>query len=210
MKIVLFGPQGSGKGTQAQALVEALKISHITTGEIFRNEIKIGSSVGKQIESTINQGKLVEDSLTIEVLKKRLSLPDCDSGFILDGYPRNLNQAQALDEITAIDWALEIWIPDEEVINRISNRRTCSQCGSVFNLITRPPKINEVCDQCQGKLVIRKDDTQEAILKRLEIYHQQTEPLKEYYARKGKLIKIDGRPSIDEVAKETFAKLKIQ
>jgi adenylate kinase len=189
MNIVIFGPQGSGKGTQAQTLSEKLNVPSITMGDLFRNEVGLKSAIGQKIEDLINQGKLVEDDLTIEVLKNRLSRTDCQSGFILDGFPRNLDQAAALDKITAVDKALEIWISDEESIKRISGRRSCPQCGAVYHLITNPSTTDEVCDKCQTKLIIRDDDKEEVIGKRLEQYHRQTEPLIDYYQKQKKLKK---------------------
>ncbi|MBU1036613.1 adenylate kinase [Patescibacteria group bacterium] len=208
MRIVIFGPQGSGKGTQAQALIKVFDIPHITTGELFRNEIKANSEIGKMVASVINTGKLVEDDLTLEVLKKRLEQTDCQKGFILDGFPRNITQAQALDKIVSTDQVIELWIPDDEVINRLEGRRTCKKCETVFNIKTNPPAKENVCDKCGNELIVRNDDKQEAIKKRLELYHQQTEPLIVYYQKQGKLIKIDGRPSISQVTESILAKLK--
>lgn len=209
MKIIIFGPQGSGKGTQAQKLTSLLHVPHITTGELFRNEIKNDTEIGKKVAEIIRRGILVDDALTLDILKKRLAEADCSNGFILDGYPRNLNQAKSLDEIASIDKALEIGIPDDEVVSRISNRRTCKNCGAVYNLITNPPVKPGICDKDQGELVAREDDAPEAIAKRLELYHQQTEPLKEYYAKQSQLITIDGRPAIEEVYKQVINKLGI-
>lgn len=209
MKIVIFGPQGSGKGTQAQALSKKLNIPQVTMGDLLRAEIKEQSAIGKQIQEIINQGKLVADDTTLAVLKNRLGQADCQSGFILDGFPRNLEQAASLDKLADITSALEIWIPDSDVISRIRDRRTCSKCQTIFHLVSSPPKQAGVCDNCGGELIVRDDDQEDAIKQRLVIYHQQTEPLIEYYQAQGKLIKIDGQPSIAEVNQEVFKKLNV-
>jgi adenylate kinase len=207
MKIIIFGPQASGKGTQAQVISEKYIVPQITMGDLFRNEISQKSAIGQKIEGLINQGKLVEDELTFNVLKNRLRQADCQNGFILDGFPRNINQAKALDQIIKIDVALEIWISDQESIKRIGGRRSCPKCGTVYHLITNPAKVAEVCDKCQSQLIIREDDKIEVIKKRLEQYHQQTEMLIDYYQQQKKLIKINGTPSIPVVTKDVLARL---
>lgn len=208
MNVIIFGPQGSGKGTQAEALSKKLNIPQITMGDLFRDEVKEKSRVGQKIESIINQGNLVDDELTLEVLKKRLEQPDCQNGFILDGYPRTLNQAKMLDDIASIDKALEIWISDEESVRRIGGRRSCPKCGAVYHLEYKPPKEEAKCDQCVESLIIRDDDKEKVIKKRLQAYHQQTEPLIEYYQNQGKHIKIDGMPPIPEVTKQINEEIK--
>lgn len=209
MNIVIFGPQGSGKGTQAEALAKKLNIPQITMGDLLREEIKNQSKIGKKIDKIVNQGKLVPDEISTEILKQRLSEADCQNGFVLDGYPRNLKQAQLLSAIAQVDKALEIWISDLEAIKRISGRRSCPKCGAVYHLEFNPPKIDEICEQCQIKLIVRDDDKEEIIKNRLAIYHQETEPIIKYYQNQGVHLKIDGMPPIAEVTKEIFGKLKL-
>jgi len=199
--IIILGPQGSGKGTQAEALKEKFNIPHISTGEIFREEINNNTKLGIKIKTFVNQGKLVSDDITNQVIEKRLKKSDCENGFILDGFPRNLNQAEFLDNIVTIKYVLEIWISDQESIKRISQRRSCPQCALIYHLKFKPPKNDGVCDKCQSKLIIRADDKEEAIKKRLQTYHTQTEPLIKYYQAKNIYYKIDGQPPIPKVTK---------
>ena len=210
MKIVIFGPQGSGKGTQADIIAERLNICHITMGDLLRAEAKSGSELGQKINSLINEGQLVSDEIVFNLFQDRVAMSDCGLGFILDGFPRTLEQAQLLDKIITIDAALEIWISDEESIRRITDRRSCSSCGTVYHLIYNPPVLEGKCDKCQSALVIREDDKAGVIKKRLEVYHQQTEPLIKYYQDKDAYLKIDGIPSIPEVTREIFGKLNLQ
>ena len=207
MNLIIFGPQGSGKGTQADALSEKLNIPHITMGDLLRVEAKSGSELGQKINLIINEGKLVPDETVFNLIKDRLSMLDCESGYILDGFPRNLKQAKLLDGITKIERALEIWISDEESIKRISGRQTCSKCGAVYHLEFNPPQNKGKCDKCQIDLIIREDDKEEVIKKRLAVYHEETEPLARHY--KDVHLKIDGMPAIMEVTKEVFEKLEI-
>lgn len=210
MKIVIFGPQGSGKGTQADLIAERLNICHITMGDLLRSEAKSGSELGQKINSLINEGQLVPDDIVFALIQDRVAMSDCGLGFILDGFPRTLAQAELLDKVTAIDTALEIWISDEESVRRITDRRSCSSCGTVYHLIYNPPVAEGECDKCQSPLVIREDDKEGVIKKRLEVYHQQTEPLVKYYQDKNVYLKIDGMPSIPEVTREIFGKLNLQ
>lgn len=207
MNLIIFGPPGSGKGTQAEALSKKLHVPQITMGELFRGEISQQSAVGKKIELIINQGDLVDDQLTLEVLKKRLNQTDCQSGFILDGYPRTIPQAEALDQVVNIDRVLEVWISNEESIRRLVGRRSCPKCGAVYHLEFNPPLQHGKCDKCRTDLIIREDDIEEVIKKRLSQYHKQTEQLKEFYQKQGKLITIDGMPSILKVTEEIFKKI---
>jgi adenylate kinase len=209
MKLIIFGPQGCGKGTQAEKLAARLGICHITMGDILREEVKSQSELGKKIESIINQGNLVPDDLALDLLTKKLSGADCSKGFVLDGYPRNIAQAKFLDEIVKLDYALEINLPDEESIQRISGRRTCSNCGYVYHLKYNPPKNEEVCDKDGSKLIIRNDDQPEVIKKRLAVYHNETEPIRGYYEQQGIYLAVDGLPPIPEVTQEIFSKLGI-
>ena len=209
MKIVIFGPQGSGKGTQADILAEKLNIPHITMGDLLRLEVQSGSKLGKTIEGLINEGDLVPDEITLDLLKIRLSQSDSQNGFIIDGFPRNLNQSKLLDGLTKIDKALEIWISDEESVKRITGRRSCPVCGAVYHLKFNPPKEENKCDKCDSELIIRDDDREEVIKNRLVIYHEQTEPIIDYYQNQGVHLKINGRPAIAEVAQEIFVKLNL-
>jgi|SRR3989338_3299486 len=209
MKIVIFGPQGSGKGTQADILAEKLNIPHITMGDLLRLEVQSGSKLGKTIEGLINEGDLVPDEITLDLLKIRLSQSDSQNGFIIDGFPRNLNQSKLLDGLTKIDKALEIWISDEESAKRITGRRSCPVCGAVYHLKFNPPKEENKCDKCDSELIIRDDDREEVIKNRLVIYHEQTEPIIDYYQNQGVHLKIDGRPAIAEVSQEIFVKLNL-
>lgn len=210
MKIVIFGPQGSGKGTQADIIAERLDICHITMGDLLRSEAKSGSELGQKINSLINEGQLVSDEIVFALIQDRVAMSDCALGFILDGFPRTLAQAELLDKIATIDTALEIWISDEESVRRITDRRSCSSCGAVYHLIYNPPISEDKCDKCQSSLVIRDDDKETVIKKRLEVYHQQTEPLIKHYQDKNIYLKIDGMPSIPEVTREILGKLNLQ
>ena len=200
--IILFGPQGSGKGTQADVLSGKFNIPHISTGDIFRENIKNGTELGKQVEKLTSNGILVPDEVTNEIVKERFKENDCENGFVLDGYPRNLNQAKFLEEVKKIDLALEVWISDDEAVMRITGRRTCSKCGTVYHLKFNPPKEDGVCDKDGEKLIIRDDDKEEAVRARLKIYHEQTEPLIEYYKEKGVYERVDGMPPILEVTEQ--------
>ena len=210
MKLIIFGPQGCGKGTQAEKLAARLGICHITMGDILREEVKSQSALGKKIGSVINQGNLVPDDSALDLLTKKLSGADCSKGFILDGYPRNVSQAKFLDEIVKLDYVLEISIPDEESIQRISGRRTCSQCGYVYHLKYNPPRNEKICDHDGAALIIRDDDQPVVIKKRLEVYHRETEPIRDYYQAKGVYLKVDGLPPIPEVTQEIFKKLSVK
>lgn len=195
MRLIFVGPQGSGKGTQAGILSEKLDIAHISTGDLLRDT---KGKLKTEIDSCINNGKLVPDELIIKILKKRILRKDCKNGFILDGFPRNLSQAEALSKIMDIDKVVEITISDKEAIRRISGRRVCKKCDAIYNIATSPkPKKKNVCDECGGKLYQRKDDTKKALKKRLKIYHRDTEKILSYY----KSVKIDGEHPIDKVSK---------
>lgn len=197
--IIIMGPQGSGKGTQADILSQKLSIPHVSTGEIFRENIKNQTELGKKIDSIVKSGALVPDEITNEITKERLELPDCANGFILDGFPRNLVQAEFLDKIKTISLVLEIFVDDEEAIKRITQRRTCLKCQKIYHLTYNPPKNDEICDLCGQKLIVREDDKKESVKRRLAIYHEQTKPLIDYYKAKNIYQKIDGAPPIPEV-----------
>ncbi len=198
-KICLFGPQGSGKGTQAEKLSEYLGTPHLAPGNMFRKAVADGTELGKQVEAIINEGKLVPDEVTNAVIKRYLEQPDALNGFILDGYPRNVAQADALDSFTPLTHVLLIDITDEESVRRISQRRTCGNCGITYHLEYKKPAVEGQCDTCGQKLVQRDDDTPEAIQKRLKIYHSQTKPLLERYEERGILQRVDGSASIPDV-----------
>lgn len=198
MKLILLGAPGAGKGTQAEILSRMCNIPTISTGNILRAAIKEGSAVGIRAKEFIDQGKLVPDEVVIDIVKERLAMDDCKNGYILDGMPRTIPQAQALEQYDiGIDCALSIEISDEEIIARMGGRRTCADCGSSFHVVTNPPKADGICDNCGSKLVIRKDDAPETVKERLATYHKQTEPLKEFYAKLGKLKSVDNQPTIE-------------
>lgn len=197
--ILLFGPQGSGKGTQGQKLTEHLRLPLIVTGDIFRSNIKAGTALGALVKQYINQGELVPDDVTNQMIQQRLAEADCATGFILDGFPRSVAQAKALDQFARITHLLHIQLSDEEAVRRIENRRTCVANGHVYHLLYNPPTQAGVCDIDGSELKQRDDDTAEALRKRLAIYHAETEPLLEHYRAQGVVHDIDGTPPIPEV-----------
>jgi len=198
MNIVIIGPQGSGKGTHSDILSKKLGIPHISTGDIFREEVKKGTELGKTVEKFMNEGKLVPDEIVNEVVKKRLSQEDCKNGFILDGYPRNLNQAKMLDEIAKIDHVIYLNISDEKAVERISSRVQCKKCNKIYNLITMPPKKPGICDVCGGEIYQRDDDKPEAVKERLKTFHELTEPIIDYYKKKGILDVVSSEGEVEE------------
>jgi len=209
MKIIILGPQASGKGTQANMLSNEFDIPHISTGDIFRDNIKNLTELGKLALSYTNKGALVPDDVTNKIVADRLSQADCSEGFILDGYPRNIEQAEFLDTIVEVDKVLEIKVSDDEAIKRISGRRTCEKCGAVFSIYqTNEEDLTSACKKCGGKLIIRDDDTESAVRKRLEIYHEQTEPIVDYYRKKQILVSINGKQSIEKIFEIIKKKLR--
>lgn len=210
MDVILFGAPGAGKGTQASILAEKTGLVHITTGELFREAIRQETELGKQAKPYYDGGQLVPDRLTIAMLLERLSQGDCARGAILDGFPRTLDQATALDEALAqegraIDKVIYIQVPEDDLLGRLSGRWNCRQCSSVYHERFQPPRQAGRCDQCGGELYQRDDDKPETVRRRLEVYLQQTAPLIDYYQAKGKLVEIDGGKSVDEVAKGLLA-----
>ena len=198
MNLIFIGPQGSGKGTQAKIISEKLNLCHISTGDLLRN---VKGNLKEEVDSYINVGKLVPDELILKILIKELK--KCKKGFILDGFPRNVTQAKKLKDLININKVIEINITDKQAIKRITSRISCKNCGAVFNKITNPPKIEGVCDSCKDKLYVRDDDKEEFVKKRLNIYHNETEPILEIYDS----IRVDGFQEIDKVAQEILEKL---
>ncbi len=203
MRIVLLGAPGAGKGTQAVLLAEKLNVPHISTGDIFRSNIANGTELGRKAKEYIDKGELVPDEVTVDIVKDRLENPDCKKGFILDGFPRTISQAERLDEIlegmgTALDYVINIEVDDEYIIKRLTGRRVCPGCGASYHITNNPPARPGICDKCGMEIIQRKDDNEETILNRLKTYHIQTEPLIDYYRKQGKLFSVDGRLSIEE------------
>ncbi|MBU1356187.1 MAG: adenylate kinase [Candidatus Edwardsbacteria bacterium] len=204
MRIILFGAPGSGKGTQAAFISRDYGIPHISTGEMLREAARNGTEVGLKARSFMDRGALVPDEVMIEVVAQRLEKDDANKGFLLDGFPRTVEQAEKLDDIlklrgTSIDAVLWLEVDDRELVKRLTSRRTCSRCGAIFNLLFQAPKITDRCDKCESVLDQRVDDQQATAEKRLEVYQRQTSPLKEYYLSRGILEKIDGAKTPDEV-----------
>lgn len=198
MKLILLGAPGAGKGTQAEILSKMCSIPTISTGNILRAAMKNGTPVGLKAKEYVESGKLVPDEVVIGIVKERLAEDDCKNGYILDGMPRTIPQAQALEDANIdIDCALSIEISDEEIIERMSGRRTCKECSTTFHVISNPPKVEGKCDNCGGELTIRSDDAPETVKARLVTYHEETEPLKDFYAKRGKLKTVDNQPSIE-------------
>ncbi len=210
MKLILLGAPGSGKGTQAEIICEKLAIPTISTGNILREAIKNGTDLGVQAKSFMDEGKLVPDALIVGIIKERLAADDCANGFILDGMPRTIAQAEALDEMgVPIDLALSLEVEDAAIEARMSGRRVCEGCGASYHMDYKKPKADGVCDACGAKLVQRKDDAPETVRDRLKVYHEQTEPLKDYYANKGMLKSVAGCDGIEDTTKAVFAALGI-
>ncbi len=204
MKIIMLGAPGAGKGTQAKKIADKYQIPHISTGDIFRANIKEGTELGKKAKSYMDQGQLVPDELTLELIMDRFQNPDCKDGYVLDGFPRTIPQAEALTEALAkkgetIDYAINVEVPDENIINRMGGRRACLGCGSTYHIVYAPTKVEGICDRCGEKLVLRDDDKPETVKNRLNVYHNQTQPLIEYYTGQGKLAEVDGTQSMEDV-----------
>ena len=202
----MLGAPGAGKGTQAKMIAAKYQIPHISTGDIFRANIKNGTELGKKAKSYMDQGLLVPDELTVDLVIDRLAQDDCKNGYILDGFPRTIPQAEALDAALAklgekMDYAIDVDVPDENIVNRMSGRRACLNCGATYHLISIPPKVEGICDRCGSEILLREDDKPETVQKRLKVYHEQTQPLIDYYKNQGILKSVDGTQPMDEVFK---------
>lgn len=197
MKIIMLGAPGAGKGTQAKMIADKYQIPHISTGDIFRANIKNGTELGREAKTYMDRGELVPDELTVRILLDRVAQADCEKGYVLDGFPRTIPQAEVLDqELTKrnekIDFAINVEVPDENIVRRMSGRRACTSCGATYHLVHIPPKKEGLCDKCGNGLVLRDDDKEETVKNRLNVYHDQTQPLIEYYSGKGVLQSVDG------------------
>ncbi len=206
MKFIFLGPPGAGKGTLAAKVAESYNIPHISTGEIFRAAIKAQTPLGKKVQAIIDAGSLVSDDITIELVRERLSQPDARKGFILDGFPRTIPQAEALEGIVPVNAVVNFDIADKEVVERLSGRRVCRNCGQNYHVKFMPPAHEGICDSCKAELYIRDDDKIEAITHRLEVYREQTAPLIDFYRNKKVLTDIDARPLTSAILKEFEAK----
>lgn len=203
MRLILLGAPGAGKGTQAEILSRELGIPTISTGNILRAAMKAGTPVGLQAKSYVEAGKLVPDDVIIGIIRERLAQEDCKKGYILDGVPRTILQAETMEEMgVEIDCALSIEIEDQVIVERMSGRRTCKDCGQTFHIVSNPPKAEGLCDACGGQLHIRKDDDPETVKARLEVYHRETEPLKLFYAERGKLKSVENQSTIEATTAE--------
>ena len=204
MKIIMLGAPGAGKGTQAKMIAAKYQIPHISTGDIFRSNIKNGTELGKKAKSYMDQGLLVPDELTCDLVVDRIGKEDCANGFILDGFPRTIPQAHALDEAlkkmgTAMDYAINVDVPDESIVTRMGGRRACTGCGATYHVVFNAPKIEGICDVCGEKLIIRDDDQPATVQKRLDVYHEMTQPLIDYYEKQGIVRTVDGTQKMDDV-----------
>lgn len=213
MYILLMGPPGAGKGTQAEKLVEKFNIRHISTGDMFRAAVKEGTELGKQAKACMDAGQLVPDSVTIGIVKERLAKPDCKQGFILDGFPRTIEQADALDRTLGelgikLNRVINISVPAADLVSRATGRRICKSCGATYHISFNPATVAGKCDKCAGDLYQRDDDREETITKRLSVYTAQTQPLVEYYQDKGLYTEIDGRQPIAKVFDDIVASLR--
>jgi len=210
MNLILLGPPGAGKGTQAAKIIEKYKIPQISTGDILRAAVREGTELGKEAQKYMNEGKLVPDSIVIGIIKERLQKDDCKNGYILDGFPRTIVQAEELDKMlkemgSKLDVVISIEVPDEEIIQRITGRRMCKECGAVYHIKYNPPKRDGICDKCNGQLYQRDDDKEETVRARLDVYKKQTEPLKEYYSKQNILKEVDGTGDINKIFEQIDA-----
>lgn len=210
MKMILLGAPGAGKGTQADFIKTALQIPVISTGNLLREAIAQGTELGKAAQDYMSRGALVPDELIIGLVKEKLASPDCANGAILDGFPRTVPQAEALDEIVDLDVALYFDVPDAVIVDRMAGRRTCPKCGATYHVVNNPPATEGVCDKCGEALGIRRDDAPEVVQQRLQVYHDQTEPVMHHYAAKGKLVTVQGVGAVSEIRQRISEALKIE
>ena len=204
MKVIMLGAPGAGKGTQAKKIAEKYEIPHISTGDIFRANIKNGTELGNKAKSYMDQGHLVPDELTCDLVVDRINQEDCKNGYVLDGFPRTIPQAEALKAALdkmgeTIDYAIDVEVPDENIVNRMGGRRACPGCGCTYHIEHNPPKVEDICDVCGAKLVLRDDDKPETVTKRLSVYHEQTKPLIDFYKKEGVLREVDGTQDLNDV-----------
>ncbi|HIV87673.1 MAG TPA: adenylate kinase [Candidatus Pygmaiobacter gallistercoris] len=209
MRLILLGAPGAGKGTQAEIICEKLSIPAISTGNILRKAVKNGTEMGKKAKAFIDSGKLVPDEVIISIIKERLAEPDCARGFILDGVPRTVVQAEAIEKAgIEIDKVVDIEVPDDEIVKRLSGRRVCASCGASYHTVYKPSADPTKCDRCGGELIVRKDDEPSTVLERLAVYHEQTEPLKDFYAARGKLVVVEGQEQVADTTALVFKALE--
>ena len=204
MKIIMLGAPGAGKGTQAKMIAEKFGIPHISTGDIFRANIKNGTELGAKAKEYMDKGLLVPDELVVDLIMDRFKADDCKNGYILDGFPRTIPQAEALDKALSangdsVDYAIDVEVPDENIVNRMSGRRACVGCGATYHIKYNPTKVEGKCDACGEALILRDDDKPETVLNRLNVYHEQTQPLIDYYNKKGILKEVDGTVDMNDV-----------
>ena len=210
MKIIMLGAPGAGKGTQAKKIAAKYQIPHISTGDIYRANIKNGTELGKKAKTYMDQGLLVPDELTCDLVVDRIQQPDAANGYVLDGFPRTIPQAECLTEAlnklgSKVDYAIDVDVPDSNIVNRMSGRRACLKCGATYHVVHAAPKVEGVCDTCGEKLVLRDDDQPETVQKRLNVYHEQTQPLIDYYTKEGILKSVDGTKDLEEVFADIVA-----
>ena len=213
MVIVMLGAPGAGKGTQADLICAEYNIPHISTGDIFRANIKNGTELGKRAKSYMDKGELVPDQLTVEILLDRVAQDDCKEGYVLDGFPRTIPQAEVLDDALGklsakVDYAINVDVPDDAIVARMSGRRSCPDCGTVYHIVYNKPAKDGTCDKCGASLVQREDDAEETVRNRLKVYHDQTAPLIDFYEKKGALKTVDGTQDMKQVTDNIFAILK--
>lgn len=204
MKIIMLGAPGAGKGTQAKKIADKYSIPHISTGDIFRANIKNGTELGNKAKTYMDQGLLVPDELVVDLVADRVQQEDCTKGYVLDGFPRTIPQAEALDAAlekmgTKVDYAVNVEVPDENIINRMAGRRACVGCGATYHIVHIPTKTEGICDRCGQELILRDDDKPETVKKRLDVYHEQTQPLIDYYTGKEVLVEVDGTKAMEDV-----------
>ncbi len=210
MKIIMLGAPGAGKGTQAKKIASQYTIPHISTGDIFRANIKNNTELGQKAKTYMDKGELVPDELVVDLIMDRFKEADCENGYVLDGFPRTIPQAEALDKALnaqneSVDYAINVEVPDENIINRMSGRRACVGCGATYHIKYNPTKVDGVCDVCGQQLILRDDDKPETVKNRLAVYHEQTQPLIDYYSNKGVLAEVDGTKDMEEVFNDIVA-----